>query len=145
MNVRALFETGDVIIGQINHVAQSVQRLLHVIDFLWHHFYLVDSAVERQRDTVTVVNNAAAGRDRHQLNAVFIRASLVVVEANNLHIIQVGDKHAGQQQNPKRRPAPGAQTARILPYSREKSSVVSSAAFSTQSSLITHGDKDGWW
>ena len=39
----------------------------------------------------------------------------------------------------------GAQTARTLPYSREKSSVVSSAAFSTQSSLITHGDKDGWW
>ncbi|CSF05182.1 Uncharacterised protein [Shigella sonnei] len=76
--------------------------MLHVIDFLWHHFYLVDSAVEGQRDTITVVDNAAAGRDRHQLNAVFIRASLVVGKANNLQIIQVGDKHAGQQQNPQK-------------------------------------------
>ncbi len=66
------------------------------------HFYLVDSAVESQRDTVTVVDNAAAGCDRHQLNAVFIRAGLVVGKANNLQIIQVGDKHAGQQQNPQK-------------------------------------------
>lgn len=60
MNVRALSECSNIVIGQINHAAQSVQRLLHVIDFLRHHFYLVDSAVECQRDTVTVVDNAAA-------------------------------------------------------------------------------------
>lgn len=61
MNVRALSECSNIVIGQINHAAQSVQRLLHVIDFLWHHFYLVDSAVEGQRDTITVVDNAAVG------------------------------------------------------------------------------------
>ena len=75
-----------------------------------------------------------------------LEPSLVVGKANNLQIIQVGDKHAGQQQNPQKcDQRPAHKTARTLPYSREKSSVVSSAAFSTKAPFITHGDKDGWW
>ncbi len=91
------FERRDVVIRQIHHAAQRVERLLHVIDFFRHHLDLVDGAVEGQRDAVAIVNNAAAGRDRHQLDAVFVGARLVIGEAQDLQIIEIRDQYAGKQ------------------------------------------------
>ena len=66
------FERSDIVISQVDNASQRVQRILHVIHFLGHHLYLVDGAIKRQRRAVTIVDNAAAGRDGHQLDTVFV-------------------------------------------------------------------------
>ena len=100
VRARALFfKAGDVVVGQVDDAAQCIQRLLHVIDFFRHHLQLIDGAVQRQRRAVTIVNNTAAGRNRDQLNAVFVGTRLVVVETDNLYVVEVGNQHAGKQQN----------------------------------------------
>ena len=66
------FKGGNIVVGQINDVAQAIDGLLHAVDFLRHDLKLVDRAVKRQGSAVTIVNDAAAGGDWHQLNAVFV-------------------------------------------------------------------------
>ncbi len=66
------FKRIDVIVGQIQHRPQILQRLLQVIDFFRHQLGLVNGAIERQRHTVAVIDDAAAGGDRHQFDAVFV-------------------------------------------------------------------------
>ena len=71
-NACALFEIGDVVVGQVDHRAQRLQRGFEVVNLLRHQLQLVNGAVERQWGAVAIVDNAAAGRDRHQLDAVFV-------------------------------------------------------------------------
>ena len=66
------FKVRYIVIGEIDNVAQRIQRLLNVVDLLRHHFQLVNRAVERQRRAVAIVDNAAARRNRDQLDAVFV-------------------------------------------------------------------------
>ena len=66
------FEGRDIVIVKVDNAFQRFQRILNIIDFFRHHLDLIDGAVQRQRGAVTIVNNAAAGCDRHQLNAVFV-------------------------------------------------------------------------
>ena len=66
------FERSDIVISQVDNASQRVQGILHVIHFLGHHLYLVDGAIKRQRRAVTIVDNAAAGRNGHQLDTVFV-------------------------------------------------------------------------
>ena len=66
------FKVRYIVIGEIDNVAQRIQRLLNVVDLLRHHFQLVNRAVERQRRAVAIVDNAAAWRNRDQLDAVFV-------------------------------------------------------------------------
>lgn len=54
------FKGGNIVVIEINHFPQRIQRLLNVIDLLRHHFYLVNGAVEGG-DAVTVINDAATG------------------------------------------------------------------------------------
>ncbi len=96
------FEGGNIVVIQIDYAAQRFERLLHVIDLLWHHFNLIDRAVQRQWRTVAIVDNAAAWGDRDEFNAVFVGAGLVIGKTDNLQIIEVGDQHASQQQNPQK-------------------------------------------
>lgn len=85
MRTCALFlECRNIIIGQVDDAAQGIQRLLHVIDLFGHHFDLVNGAVQGERNTVTIIDNAAAGGDGHQLDSVFIRASLVIGKTDDL-------------------------------------------------------------
>ena len=93
------FKGGNIIIGKVNDAAQAINGLLHAVDFFRHDFQLVDGAVKRQRRPVAIVNNAAAWCDRHQLDAVFVRTRLVVGKTNDLQIVEVGNQHAGKQQN----------------------------------------------
>ena len=103
MRARALlFEIGDVVIVKIDHAAQRFERVLHAIDFFRHHLQLVDGAVERQRGTVAIVDNAAAWCYWHQLNAVLVGTGLIIGKTDDLQIIEVSDQHAGKQQNPRK-------------------------------------------
>lgn len=102
MNGRALFKGGNVVVRQVYDVTQRVEGILNVVDLFRHHFYLINGAVKGERNSVTVINDAATGGDRHQFDAVFVRASLIISKANDLQIIKVGDQHAGEQQNPQK-------------------------------------------
>ncbi|CNT55650.1 Uncharacterised protein [Salmonella enterica subsp. enterica serovar Bovismorbificans] len=73
--------------------------MLNVIHLFRHHFNLIDSAVQRKGNAVTVVDYPAAWRNWHQLDTVFVRAGLVIGKTKDLQIIQIGDQYAGQQQN----------------------------------------------
>lgn len=101
--LRSFFEIGDVIVGQVDHRAQRLQRGLEIVNLLRHQLQLINGAVERQRGAVAIVDNAAAGRDRHQLDAVFVGAGAVILDADHLQIIQVGDQDAGQHQDDQER------------------------------------------
>ena len=66
------FKVRHIVIGEVDNIAQRIQRLLNVVDLLRHHLQLVNRTVERQRRAVAIVDNAAARRNRDQLDAVFV-------------------------------------------------------------------------
>ncbi len=100
----ALFVEGvEIIVGDIQHRAQIFQRLLEVVDFFRHQLRLIDGAVKRQGGAVAVIDNAAARRHRHQLDAVFVRAGTVIFKAQDLQVVKIDHQHAREHQNSEER------------------------------------------
>ncbi|CAH0263540.1 hypothetical protein SRABI106_02873 [Rahnella aquatilis] len=83
------FEVIDIFLREVNYRFEAFKRGLQIVHFFRHQFKLIDRAVQRQRRTVAVIDNAAAGRDRHQLDTVIVRTGLVILKTDNLQIIKI--------------------------------------------------------
>ena len=79
----------DVFIGQIDNLAQLIQYVRQVSDFLRHDFELINGSVFRQQRAFAVINQTPARRNRNQFDPVIIGTGLIIFMAVNLEMIEI--------------------------------------------------------